>query len=56
MNWAAMGLAGGAATKIEAPQMTGVQGGASFHPGAGASSSTVTLPVEAAAGWLLIVS
>lgn len=51
VDWAALGLQA-ATAKIEAPLMEGVQGHASFQAGA----ASVTVPVEAAAGWLLIVS
>ena len=50
VDWAKLGLRETAT--IEAPPMVGVQGGASFT----AVSSSLTLPVEAAAGWLLVVN
>jgi hypothetical protein len=51
IDWAALGLSGSTAT-VEAPAMAGVQPHATFPVAAGG----VTLPVEAAAGWLLILS
>ena len=51
-DWVALGLKKTAA-KIQAPAMGGVQPHAEFTLGA---SGSVTLPVEAAGGWLLIVS
>jgi hypothetical protein len=51
MDWAALGLTPAAATII-APAMAGVQPETHFNAG----PSAITLPVEAAGGWLLIVS
>ena len=51
VDWAALGLSGATAT-VDAPAMEGVQPHATFPVSAG----SITLPVEAAAGWLLILS
>jgi hypothetical protein len=51
ISWAALGLDAATAT-IKAPLMAGVQAQADFTAG----TTSVVLPVEAAGGWLLVVS